>query len=1081
MAFININEYDQTISGPTGLANNNIVAVPINATDGPSDRWVTVPTYDTFIQLYGPNPNPLSPFGNSWEYAANMLLRDMPVCVRRITHFLDADGENSIKLLPDVANAKTAIKVRDVTGNNVTNLNLVETELNVTDAIYQSVLRPSDRGTEIPNPNYKGSFTTVYDLQTDATIRDANAFADVTDTNSEWSFVGEHVNPNYRGTKALDDILTANDTGVSGDFFIESTTNTRIDFTATPLLNQNWRQPQRLNPGDLRLINNPVAGNFVDVTLDANNETAINQVWKYQAGANTEVRNHRYVFNGVFGTPFATNTDLPVNSQTTTVGVDFWAEVTSTNTIWKFNGTTWVNTGAPIAIFAPGDEAGAEPYLRIFKIDWVNTNTAINSGLYRHHFNWVDSGSTQHLERLFWQNSNNPIGTRPHTILDGSVININNVVINTISDISTTSIKPIINGGLDIQVEEDFGETRIVSGTYGFTNISTSPIHIYSLRLTQRSPQGEVHVVYDAKLESILDNSGRITLDPLLQFKNVHGEFFNDPTPMYDGVSDRWYIELQPGATLTYSRNMSNIILETQIAGFGDFDITYNLFTSANGRYELNLSSELNTILDVTKFALPPINTDEVEDFDDLPIIDSRGNFNLFKAEYLYPGTNGNFLNLSIKTTIGQGIYIYVYRNKQYLEKIELATFRFRDTVAGRINTLDPELNKDDIWRIILLKFGIMLPYDGFTIPQSIYGNNIKIDLNPNISNFESLDYINSLFAQTGLQISSLQNGINPSDEHVVHEVQKCYTPLKDKYRYDVKFISNGGYVDKITYPRDIISPIRLDRRYIEDAMLDLVNDRRDCIAYLDIPFDLTIDDVPTYFEHISSSYAAAYDPWAFIILNTGNTKWMPPSFIHLYTHAKSIQNGNKVYMPPAGVRRGNVPEILRVNHELAGRYINEWQNSDAIQFINPILWINGYDYNVYGQKTLFNIVNQSDRYQSALQDLNVRLVANEIKKLIFRTCIELTFELNILHTWNEFKSKVEVLLRLMESEGVLTDYEILMGSETMTDADLNSGHVNGIIRVSISRAATDWTIGFELSPNSVTTWENSYDSQYPD
>ena len=205
----------------------------------------------------------------------------------------------------------------------------------------------------------------------------------------------------------------------------------------------------------------------------------------------------------------------------------------------------------------------------------------------------------------------------------------------------------------------------------------------------------------------------------------------------------------------------------------------------------------------------------------------------------------------------------------------------------------------------------------------------------------------------------------------------------------------------------------------------------------------------------------------------------MPPSFIQLYTHAKSIQNGNKLYLPPAGVRRAQVPEILKTNHDLTSQYISIWQDSNTPQFINPIIWINGFDFTIYGQKTLYNLVNDNDKYQSALQDLNVRLVANEIKKLIFRTCIELTFELNNIMTWNEFKSKIEPLLSVMHGEGVLTNYNVVMGEETMTSADLNSGHIVGTVRVAIARAATDWDINFELTPNGATFTEYDYNSTY--
>lgn len=83
------------------------------------------------------------------------------------------------------------------------------------------------------------------------------------------------------------------------------------------------------------------------------------------------------------------------------------------------------------------------------------------------------------------------------------------------------------------------------------------------------------------------------------------------------------------------------------------------------------------------------------------------------------------------------------------------------------------------------------------------------------------------------------------------------------------------------------------------------------------------------------------------------------------------------------------------------------------------------------------------------------------------------------MHTWLEFKSKLEPTLSTMLGEGVLSDYEVLMGSETMTQADLNSGHIVGTVRVSITRAATDWDINFEITPQTVTVFENDYNSQY--
>lgn len=1128
MPYININEYDYTITGPKE-DSGNVVAIPINATDGPSDRWITVTTYDDFVQLFGNNPNSTSSFGNSWEYAANLLLRGMSVCVRRITHTLTDEGENTADFLADVSTAKTVIKVEDqVKSETSDGKSYASGTINVVDSAKHSVLLASDKGEEIDNPMYmqysyledgetvKSEYANVHVLQTDETNRIVGAFADVLTTGTEWNYAGEFANPHFKYQKAGEStpmeyikrmhqtIDAAGNAYVTGDFFINEA-NHIVKFSATPILNENWVSGQKQYPDDLLSVKTDglTEDHFVDVTFDVTNTKAVNLVWKYSE-TGTEVSNHKFVNGNITvngNTPykvFETNADLPTEN----IGVNYFAAVQSTNTIWVYNGETWANTGASLESLVTESD-----YSIKVTVPFVCTNIAINTDIYKHYFNWINTDEEEYIDlenpelayvpTLYWVNSNNAIGTRPHIVLSGANMQINTVVINTTADTTKTSVGLQVNGHQDIIIDKDYTDTRLVSGTYGLTNYSEEPVKIYGFKITQKADNGEVSVVYNAGIENIINSSGRITTDALLRFYDENtGEYLDDPIPMLDSTTaeDKWYIELDPGCTIYYNRNITSGTFSFSIAGFENFEVVAHTFDSSAGAYEIALTNVENTVAEVTKYYVPVI-TDEEIDYDDIPLLDANGNFNLFVAEYLYPGTNGNFLNVAVKTIVNQGIYLYVYRNKQYLEKIELCSFRFRNGDTGRVNILDMELNKDAIWRSILAKFGIMVidgnVYDANMTPitetstlPSVYGNYIKLDINPKLINAEnilSLDYIYSLYAQTGTVRQYLSGGANPDDEHVMHEVAKCYVPLKDKYRYDIKFVSNGGYIDKITYPKDITNALATDTdvRLIEDAMIDLTTTRKDCVAFLDVPYDLPLEDVPYYFEHISTSYAAAYDPWAYIVLATGTTKWMCPSFVQLYTHAKSIQNGNKLYLPPAGVRRAQVPEILKTNHDLTSAYITAWQNEDTPQFINPIIWINGYDFSIYGQKTLYNVINQSDKYQSALQDLNVRLVANEIKKLIFKTCIELTFELNNLMTWNEFKSKLEPTLSVMLGEGVLTDYSIIMGTETMTVADLNSGHVQGTVRVAIARAATDWDINFEITPNGVTFSAYDYNSTY--
>ena len=1179
MAYININEYDRTITGPKTYSTN-IVAIPLNAIDGPSDRWITVNTYDEFIQLFGPNPDTVSQFGNSWEYAANLLLREMPVCVRRITHKLNEDGTNSPELLSGVNIAKGILKVKDITGNGTVDPNVLTTsEMRTMDYSKSSILKTSEPGTQIADNNYKSKInhpnaaslteseykyidtplTSIYELQKggqqqvnyngeiyniyEENINISGAFVDVDDdgtkypfikSNNEWTFIGGAGIPNdhYKNTYESEEEFRKVCQGISGqagDFCVVKKENKeyRYDYSKQGENNPLFLSGNvKIYPWDLDEIDT-TKGMFTDVEFDAMNSESINAIWVYNPEVQTLVKNpnfiegpHKFTYNGKTFNVFKnkeefqsldaseaqflvlvnnydaynkneSNTDLKyfvyVRNNLDASDSDSWGETSITldalTSDTKLNNEDMLNMGVGFDV-------------RIFKticwepvIDEKSKFVAQNSGEYSHKFNWVDSGETEFLTRLYWKDTGRKAGYSAHSKLQNTRINMNHVIISSNSTTSTTSLHVEINDDRSIEIAPDNENNKLISGKISFTNFTELPINVYELKINQRLDSGEINNIYDLGIRAYKNGATgvKITTDSALKAIDGNGnEISANQFVKYDAISDRWYVEMAAGMTFTYNRNLTNAYIDIKFAGFNyetnnndALDVEFRMLESSSGYYSINLSSTPGNILTTTKIAAPITEATD-EDINNLPSNDGYGNYNMFIVEYKYPGTNGNSLKAAIRTISNRGIFIYVYRNNQVIEQIELCSFRYRGS-NGRVGILNQDYDKDRIWKVVLSKFGISLDPNIPTRLMGIFGNYINVYMNKNITNYHSLDYINSLYAQTGTQICSLTGGSNPSEEHIIHEVQYCYEPLKDKYRYDIKFVSNGGFIDEITYPKDVSSTLYNfgNDRLIEDAMLDLAMTRKDCIAYLDTPYDLTLDLVPEYFQHLSTSYAAAYDPWCLIALDTGYSKWMPPSFVQLFTHAKAILNGNKTYLPPAGVKRASVPEIIATNHELSSDYILDWQSKGASQFINPIIWISGFDYTIYGQKTLYNLCGAESSFESALQNLNVRLVANEIKKLIFKSCISLTFELNNIMTWNEFKSKIIPELLTMQGEGVLTDYEVLMGTETMTVADLNSGHIVGTVRASIASAVTDWDINFEITPNSVTFSEIDYNSTY--
>ena len=317
----------------------------------------------------------------------------------------------------------------------------------------------------------------------------------------------------------------------------------------------------------------------------------------------------------------------------------------------------------------------------------------------------------------------------------------------------------------------------------------------------------------------------------------------------------------------------------------------------------------------------------------------------------------------------------------------------------------------------------------------------------------------------------SLTGGSDPTRDSIIATLGNAefssspFAMLSDKYIYDVKFITSGGYTDSEASEGNSGTPIALN-------MLKLANAREDCTAFPDIPDSMVEDDrILAFFNGLTgvdASYGAAYAPWFEMKLADRSYKMMPPSYIFLITLARSLQN-NPIWMPPAGVDRATLVNAVKPTFEIGGPTLQKWQDNDGetLQCINPIMKLRQYGYVIYGQRTLM-LLDDSNR-QSSLKSLNVRITSNEIKKAIFTACIGLTFEQNTLRTWNEFKSRVEPKLLEMKSGRGINDYEIIMDDTTTSAVDMQENRIRGIVRVSILNAVEHFDIGFEIMPSSVT------------
>lgn len=641
-------------------------------------------------------------------------------------------------------------------------------------------------------------------------------------------------------------------------------------------------------------------------------------------------------------------------------------------------------------------------------------------------------------------------------------------------------------------VNEDGDIIRPTSGHISIQNTCSEPIKVYGLSIYSTDASGKpISCIYDTKLENYTSKPENAKLpsdtnilikddeDNLISLSELEVLWEDAPVELSDDseAKNRAYFLIDPYWSFTYAKNLSNVIVkfETIPTDADESSVSIKMLSSTTDTYELHLttdSTDAESTLNSSYLSYTPIPNASEETPDNAQEYDSEGNVNLLKVSYRFAGTMGHNISVALRCVSGDGIYYRVYRGDKQIESIQLVPFRYK-TPQGLYATLDVQKDIKTIWKLFLANFGITFPSSGVIVnqnliePEAVVTEYTTIELNPNLD-YNCSDYMHAVYSQKGNNKFKLYGGSTPSDEHVAHEVSKTYKPLSDKYLYDVSYISDGAYVDELTNPSELTVIPASKRRYIEDAMISVAESRGDCEAFPDVPFEIECDSATDYFSHLSTSYGTAFAPWVKIALSTGGVKWCPPSFVALLNIARNIKSGIDSYMPPAGIERGNIPEATDLAFQIPTDYIDEWQENHA-QFINPIIYINGYGINIFGQRTLYNQYNNNSQYESALQYLNVRLVANVIKRKIFKSCIELSFEYNNLHTWLEFKTKMEELLGPLKAHHHITSYEILMGESTMSTSDIRSNRIKGIVRVAVASLAEKFDITFELQPNQVT------------
>lgn len=320
--------------------------------------------------------------------------------------------------------------------------------------------------------------------------------------------------------------------------------------------------------------------------------------------------------------------------------------------------------------------------------------------------------------------------------------------------------------------------------------------------------------------------------------------------------------------------------------------------------------------------------------------------------------------------------------------------------------------------------------------------------------------YVN-ITSDTGI-IQAFYNALMTATNNTT-KVYNPYQKVLDRWTYNVKFITTGGYSALVPVTDTETKAVKYP---VAETVLMAAAARGDALALID---DIITNDLLTTYDNINNSIGSSifnsnfngslngevacniylngiasrlpedtrkygqviapagtyYTRNSALINNKITSVNMQGSFGYLLALVNSIEVlRNPDYYAIAGVSRGQVPNLRDLIKEPTGAEGEEVQSRTASKLaINPILFVQNYDYCIWGNRTLFP--NPAGDL-AASSFANIRMMSADVKKVIYQACKELTFETNSVELWLKFKSKVEPILEQMVSNNALTGYTLL-------------------------------------------------------
>jgi len=239
----------------------------------------------------------------------------------------------------------------------------------------------------------------------------------------------------------------------------------------------------------------------------------------------------------------------------------------------------------------------------------------------------------------------------------------------------------------------------------------------------------------------------------------------------------------------------------------------------------------------------------------------------------------------------------------------------------------------------------------------------------------------------------------------------------------------------------------------VQQEMKEIAEDRKDCIAILDIPYAQTVSTTATTTwrqstQNFNSNYCALYSPWVKIYDQyNGVITTVPPSG---YVASQIAYNDyiSDVWFAPAGLNRGllNVLSVTPVYTQGERDVLYSAQ-------VNPLQTFRGEGNVIWGQKT-------EQVKDSALNRVNVRRLLITLEKAISVSLRYFIFEPNSDTTRFRITAMIDQYMDLLSAKGAFQTetgdkgYKIVCDTTNNTPAVIDRNELHVDVFVKPSRAA---------------------------